>query len=589
MKNVDVDQLFKNFIERENQTSTGFENGIAIPHAKIMNITEPQIVVLRTAGIDWPSMDGNPTTLIIAIIVPEDSENEHLRILGNLTRKLMDNEFINCLKTADAQEVITAIKGIETNEQTANVSTEKSGSKFYVAVTKCPVGVAHTFLAAEKIEKAAHALGFEIKVETQGSIGIENKITLEDVKRADGVIIAADVEIEAKERFNQKRVLEVPIKRALKDAESIFAEVDRTALQSGRESTETSAEDVSVMKAILNGVSHMIPYVVVGGLLIAISLSFGGQPGPDGLAIPEGSFWNKILGIGSFGFTLMIPILAGYIAYAIAGRAALAPAMIGAMVANDPTLLGTEAGTGFLGALVVGIMAGYLVKYINKIKVPKDLRAVMPIFVIPIICSLIISLSFILFLGFPIGLLMNGLNDSLEFLAKNQITIIPLGMLLGAMVAFDMGGPVNKTAFLFGVASIAAGEPKIMGAVAAAIAVPPLSMGLATLLAKPKFTEEERATGLAAILMGLIGITEGAIPFAAEDPKRVIPSIMFGSMIASTLALIFGITNNVPHGGPIVGVLGATNNLLVYLLCIVAGTIGSALMVIALKKKIKSN
>ncbi len=463
-----------------------------------------------------------------------------------------------------------------------------------VGVTKCPVGVAHTYLAAEKLEKAAKELQYEAKIEAQGSQGNENELTPEDIASSDYVIVAADVAIEGKERFNGKKVLVLPIKDVIKDANGVLQSLPTRAhtyssskdvtKETEKEKKESSGDSAgkTAMKQLMNGVSYMIPFVVVGGLFIAISISIGGKPTAKGMVIPPGA-WDKVNQIGGIGFNLMIPILAGYIAYAISGRAALAPAMISAVVANSKEILGTSAGTGFLGAIFVGYLTGYLVKWMNSWKIPRSLKPIMPIFVIPLLGTAAVSAVLILFLGAPISWLMTALNSALTFLSKDPVTAIPLGLLLGAMVAFDMGGPVNKVAFLFGTASIVGGTPQIMGAVACAIPVPPLAMGLATLIDKKCFNEEERAAGIPALLMGLIGITEGAIPYAACDPKHVMPSIIVGSSVASALGMVLGITDIVPHGGPIVGFLGATNSLPLFLLTIAAGTVISTLMVIALK------
>ncbi|MEK6263492.1 MAG: fructose-specific PTS transporter subunit EIIC [Clostridium sp.] len=458
-----------------------------------------------------------------------------------------------------------------------------------VGVTKCPVGVAHTYMAAEKLEIEGKKLGYQMKIETQGSAGVENAITATDVAQADYVIIAADVEIDGKERFAGKKVLEVPIKSVLKNPDDVFKQMLEAKVMKGNKDSNLQNQasgKSSGIKQLMNGVSHMIPFVVVGGLFIALALAIGGTAGPTGMAVEPGSFWDGMLQVGVIGFNLMIPILAGFIAFSIAGRAALAPAMICAQVANSAAILGTEAGTGFLGAILVGFMAGYLVKWMNTWKVPKALRAIMPIFVIPIIGVGVISALLILVVGAPISWLMTGLETMLNSLAANPSTSVILGLILGAMVGVDMGGPINKVAFLFGVASIAAGNPLIMGAVACAIPVPPLSMGLATLIAKDKFDEEERAAGIPALLMGLIGITEGAIPFASADPKRALPSIIVGSAVAGAFGMIFKITDAVPHGGPIVGVLGATSNIVLFFVAIAIGTVIAALMVSLLKKKI---
>ncbi|NLJ31674.1 MAG: PTS fructose transporter subunit IIBC [Clostridiales bacterium] len=462
-----------------------------------------------------------------------------------------------------------------------------------VGVTKCPVGIAHTYLAAEKLDKAGKKLQHEIKVETQGAQGTENKLTDEEIAQADYVVIAADAAIEGKDRFVGKKVLEIPIKEVIRDAAAVINSLgnrskvyEQTKTEEGTE--KRGASGVSggkgAMKQLMNGVSYMIPFVVVGGLFIAISISFGGTPTAKGMVI-NSEFWNRVSAIGSIGFNLMIPILAGFVAFAISGRAALAPAMISAMVANNKDILGTSAGTGFIGAILVGYMAGYLVKWMNTWKIPKSIRPVMPIFVIPILGTGIISAALIFVLGAPISWFMTALQNILNVLSKNSATAIPLGLLLGAMIGFDMGGPINKVAFLFGTASIVSGTPQIMGAVACAIPVPPLAMGLATLIDKKCFDDEEQAAGVPALLMGLIGISEGAIPFAASDPKRVIPSNIIGASIAGAIGMVLGITDAVPHGGPIVGFLGATNNLALFLLTIVIGSVITAVLTVFLKRR----
>lgn len=460
-----------------------------------------------------------------------------------------------------------------------------------IGVTKCPTGIAHTYMAAEKLEKAGKALGYDVKIETQGSQGTENTLTPQDIKDADYVIIAADVAIDEPERFNGKKIQEMPIKGVIKDANKVLTELPENAKQVGGEFvTDEELTKASVssagqggIKALMNGASHMIPFVVVGGLFIALALSLGGTATADGMVVSEG-FWTKVNLIGAQGFALMYPILAGYIAYSISGRASLAPAMICATVATSPEILGTTAGTGFLGCIVVGYAAGYFVKWVNTWKVPKGLKPIMPIFVIPLLGTGLISAAFILFLGGPISWIMTALNSLLTMLAANEATAILLGLVLGAMIGVDMGGPVNKVAFLFGVASIAEGNPQIMGIVAAAIPVPPLACGLATFLDKKHFSEEEKGSGLSAFLMGMIGITEGAIPFASANPKCVLPSVITGSAVAGALASIFKITDVVPHGGPIVGVLGATSNWMLFFLCIIIGTCVGAVMLLAMMK-----
>ena len=454
-----------------------------------------------------------------------------------------------------------------------------------VGVTKCPTGIAHTYLAAQKLEEAGKDLGYEVKIETQGSQGTENRLTSAEIAEADYVVIAADVAIDEKDRFAGKQVTELEIKPVIKDAAAVLKALPQSSHKQGGTAAVASddADKVSPVKALMNGASHMIPFVVVGGLFIALSIALGGTATADGMAVAEG-FWGTMNAIGGAAFGLMYPILAGYIAYSIAGRAALAPAMIGAQVAVTPAILGTEAGTGFLGCIVMGFAAGYLVKWFNSWPVPQAIKPIMPIFVIPLVGTGLISSVFILVLAQPVAWLMTSLNALLASLAADTSTSILLGLVLGGMVAVDMGGPVNKVAFLFGTAAIAEGTPEIMGMVAAAIPVPPLACGLATLIYKKGFNDEQKSSGVSALLMGLIGITEGAIPFAAEDPGRVLPSIIAGSAVAGAVAGVFGITDVVPHGGPIVGVLGATNNLLLFLVAILAGTLVAAALIAAFKK-----
>ncbi|MCI1881436.1 MAG: PTS fructose transporter subunit IIBC [Sporolactobacillus sp.] len=462
--------------------------------------------------------------------------------------------------------------------------------KKFVGVTKCPVGIAHTYMAAEKLQKTGEGKGYQVKIETQGAQGVENPLSEQDIRDAEFVILATDVSIEDEDRFVGKKVLFTKTADAIKNPERLIEEAQDADIYSPNrreakaEKEETGAHEQSpIIKQLLNGVSHMIPFVIIGGLFIALSIAIGGHPTKAGMVIPKDTIWYAMNQIGSIGFTLMIPILAGFIAHAISGRAALAPAMVGAMVANNPAILGTKAGTGFIGAILVGFAAGYLVKWFNSWKIPKDLRPIMPIFVIPLLGTGIICAALIYVLGAPVSWLMTGLQNMLTTLSQNPGASIILGLVLGAMVAVDMGGPVNKVAFLFGVASITAGHAQVMGAVACAIAVPPLSVGIATYIRRDLNTQEERDAGLPAILMGLIGITEGAIPFATANPKHVFPSIIVGSAVASAIGMLFQITDAVPHGGPIVGVLGATNHLLLFFLSILCGVAVSALMLVVFK------
>lgn len=463
-----------------------------------------------------------------------------------------------------------------------------------LAVTACPAGIAHTYMAAEKLERTAKELGIDIKVETQGSIGAENVLTAEDVASADGIIIASDKEVD-KSRFIGKPVLECKVAEAIKNPEGLIKQLESGTVpilgedKKGKASEEKKAEPITkgsnpIYRALMNGVSYMIPFVVVGGLLLALSLGIGGKPTPDGLAVPEGTIWYSVLKVGEAAFSFMVPVLAGFIAVSIADRPGLAPGVVGGYIAANGEFYGSEAGAGFLGGILAGFLAGYIAKAIKSLKVPKMIQPIMPILVIPLFTSILVALIFIFILGSPIASLMTGLTSFLESMQGSSKIL--LGLILGAMIAFDMGGPVNKVAFLFGAGLIGEGQTFVMGAIAAAIAVPPLGMGLATLLAKHKYAKEEREAGKAALAMGLVGITEGAIPFAAADPLRVIPSIIVGSMTASTIAILSGVTDNVPHGGPVVALFQAVTNVPMFFLAILVGAIVTALVVNMFKKTI---
>ncbi|MEV7004177.1 fructose-specific PTS transporter subunit EIIC [Streptomyces sp. NPDC093982] len=454
-----------------------------------------------------------------------------------------------------------------------------------LAVTACPTGIAHTYMAAEKLAQAAESRGIDMKVETQGSIGAENVLDDNDVKHADGVIVAADKDVDLS-RFAGKRVLTVGVAEGIRHPERLIEQVLSAPVHEAGAVTAASGagggKERSVgYKALMNGVSYMIPFVVVGGLLIAISLSLGGHTDPSGgLVIPKDSFWMDVNNIGVIGFTLMVPILSGYIAYAIGDRPALVPGMIGGWIANTGELYDSKAGAGFIGAIVTGFLAGYLVLWIKKVKVPKFAQPIMPIIVIPIVATTALGLFFIYVIGKPISWVFENLTDWLS--GMTGTSAILLGAILGLMIAFDMGGPVNKTAFLFGAGLIATGNQTVMGMCAAAIPVMPLGQGLATLIRKRLYTEQERETGLAALFMGCFGISEGAIPFAAARPAQVIPANMLGGAVAGAIAGVAGVEDAVPHGGPIVAVLGAVSGVPMFFVAVVIGTVVTALTTVAL-------
>lgn len=575
-----------------------------------------------------------------------------------------------------------------------------------IGVTKCPTGIAHTYMAAARIEKECERLGYEVKVETQGSQGTENKLTKREIAKADYVIIAADVVIEEPERFYGKWVLKTRIKPLLKNTQGVFERLEqdsfimggasfqnennqnrnensgnienfqnKNAKDKNAENTEdknienrekngdavkqnityqnainrsriventqenqktekivgkgyrqeleneqsiagnnkakqsdknnknkivkTKKEkkqekepkdlsDIDIIGQLMNGASYMIPFVVVGGMLVSLSVSMGAQTSADGTVVYIG-LWNKIHAIGNLAFTLMYPILSGFIAFSIAGRATLAPAMIGAMVATDGEILGTEGGTGFIGCIIVGYLVGYLVKWMNSWNLAKEFKPMMPIFIIPLTGVAVVSALFIFVLGKPVTLITDLLNSLLVELAKNPSSAVVLGIVLGAMVGIDMGGPINKVAFFFGVTSIAQGNLQIMGIVSTSIAVAPLSMGIAAVVGKDKFTPEEKSAGIYTIFMGIIGISEGAIPFAASDPGHVLPAVVAGSALTGAAAAVCGVTSAVPHGGLVVALFKATNYMSLYFLCVMAGTALSIAIVLEFKRRQEKN
>ncbi|WP_030866047.1 fructose-specific PTS transporter subunit EIIC [Streptomyces sp. NRRL F-2747] len=456
-----------------------------------------------------------------------------------------------------------------------------------LAVTACPTGIAHTYMAAEKLQQAAARLGIDMKVETQGSIGAENVLTDNDVREADGIIIAADKEVD-RARFAGKRVLSTGVADGVHRPEELIERVRSAPVQTGTAAGPGGGaggggggkERSLAYKALMNGVSYMIPFVVVGGLLIAISLALGGHATPEGYVIPEGTFWAHVNAIGGIGFQLMIPILSGYIAYAIGDRPALVPGMIGGFIANTGALYDSKAGAGFIGAIVTGFLAGHLVLWIKKAEVPKAVQPIMPIIVIPIVATTALGLFFVYVIGKPISWVFESLTSRLS--GMTGTSAILLGAILGLMIAFDMGGPVNKTAFLFGTGLIASGNYAVMGMCAAAIPVMPLGQGLATLLRRRLYSDQERETGMAALFMGMFGISEGAIPFAAARPAIVIPANMLGGAVAGAIAGVAGVGDHVPHGGPVVAALGAVSGWAGFLIAIAAGTVVTALTTNAL-------
>ncbi|WP_261817073.1 PTS fructose transporter subunit IIABC [Vibrio gallicus] len=580
----------QNFVQdiwaREELGNTGFEDGVALPHAKSPAVIEPAVVIgVSSTGIDYGAEDGLPSKLFFMIASPDGGANHHIEVLAQLSSKLIEDGFIEQFMQAsspvDALAILT-----QQSQPVATASTQENG--FLIGVTGCPAGVAHTYLAAEALEKGAAELGYKIKVETNGSIGVKNSPTAEEIQRADAVVVACDKQVDMA-RFAGKRVIETGVKAPIKDAKGLIKQALEAESYQADSAAPSTTDKVSQTRSnlyryLMNGVSHMIPFVVTGGLLIALSLAIGGEPTPSGMQIPEGSLWNQILNVGVVAFQLMIPILAGYIAYAIADRPALAPGLIGGWIANNGSFYGADAGTGFIGAIIAGLLVGYFVKWVTSINYHKFIQPLVPIMIAPITGSLFIASMFIFVIGAPISELMNGLTELLTSLSTGNVVL--LGIVLGGMAGFDMGGPFNKVAFLFSVGMIASGQTQFMGAMACAIPVAPLGMALATVIGRKLdiFEASEIEAGKAAGAMGLVGISEGAIPFAAQDPMSVIPANILGSMVAAVMAFSFGVTNSVAHGGPIVALLGAMNLPLLAILSMLAGTVTTAIVCVTLKK-----
>lgn len=452
----------------------------------------------------------------------------------------------------------------------------------FVAVTSCPTGIAHTYMAAEALQMAAKELGHEIKVETQGSVGAENVITEKDLKEAKAVIIAADTNVD-KSRFAGMTIIEVPVKDAIKDSKGLIERaanakpIQTNVKKSDEKKTEQKESKTGVYKHLMTGVSFMIPFVVAGGLLIALGFAIGGIY----VFNAPGTLGETLFSTGKAAFALMVPILGAYIAYSIADRPGIVPGMVGGFIASNN-------GSGFLGAMVAGFAAGYIVLAIKKyVRLPKSLQGLMPVLVIPLLSAAIMGILMVYVIGKPMALFNTTLAGWLTSLSGANAAL--LGIILGCMMAFDMGGPVNKAAYTFAAATVASGKPSaIMAAVMVAGMVPPLGIALSTVIAKNKYTLEEREAGKANWALGISFITEGAIPFAAADPLRVIPSLMAGSAVAGAISMIFGCTLIVPHGGIwVLAIPNVVTGLLPYIISLAAGTVVTALILSALKKPIE--
>ncbi|MDR2008435.1 MAG: fructose-specific PTS transporter subunit EIIC [Alphaproteobacteria bacterium] len=566
------DSFLNDVLARENLASTFMENSVAIPHAKSKAVKHPAIVLgISSSPIKNDTTEDSTSTaqIFFMLAVPESADNTHIELISQLATFLINKDFCeNLLKINSKEDFISLV-----HQHSHTAKNNTSDTYDIVAVTACPVGIAHTYIAAEKLEQVANEMGYKIKVQTNGSIGIKNALTQKEIDGAKAVILACDIDIDDS-MFAGKKVYKTPVAKAMKETGEVIKSALNTTTTYTPKSSGDSGSSLGFYKHLLSGVSFMIPFVVIGGILIAAAIALSGI-GEAG-AVVTNPFLEKMLNLGVLSFGLMVPILAGYIGYSIAGKPALAPAMVGGYLA-------AEMKTGFLGGILIGFVAGYAIRYILNIPIKnKTILTIMPILILPILGAGVVGIVMYTiggyiadFMTFLTGILSN-LHES------STVGVLLFSGILGAMIAVDMGGPINKVAFMFGASMIAAGVPTVMGVIAPAIAVPPLGMALATFMAPKKYFNEEKQAGKAAFFMGLIGITEGAIPFAAADPLRVIPSIIVGSSAAAMIAGFLGVGSHAPHGGPIT--LPVIDGKLSFLLALVVGVIITAVLVNALKK-----
>lgn len=578
----------KEILKRESLSSTGIGEGIAIPHAKTSAVKKASLALgICKNGLDYDAIDGEPVNIIFMIAAPEGANNEHLETLSKLSVLLMNPEFkqglLNSKKPKDILNLLDKFEEKEVEEEISNSIENDSNKKYILAVTACPTGIAHTYMAADSLNKTAKEMGLNIKVETNGSTGVKNKITDEDIKKADGIIVAADKQVDMA-RFNGKKVVIVPVVQAMKrptelinEALSDFAPIyHHSGDKTNSESSKT--ERRGFYKHLMNGVSNMLPFVVGGGILIAISFMFGIHSAEigDPTFNPIAKLLKDIGGENAF--FLMIPVLAGFIGSSIADRPGFAPAMVGGLIAYN-------SHAGFLGGLIAGFLGGYVVLFLKKLfsKLPQSLEGIKPVLLYPLFGILITGALMYLVIVGPV----TSLNNSITIWLKNMGTgnLVIMGIVLGGMMAIDMGGPINKAAFTFGIAMISSDNYYPHAAIMAGGMVPPLATALATTFFKNKFTKDERDAGLTNYIMGATFITEGAIPFAAADPFRVIPACVIGSALAGGLSMIFKIGLPAPHGGIFVIPIVKGNPFL-YVLSIAIGSIVSAIIIGFLKKPI---
>lgn len=597
----DVEKYREQVYAREEESTTGIGEGIAIPHGKCDAVKAPGLAAMVIKnGVEYESLDGEPVTLLFLIAAPNTKDNVHLDVLSKLSVMLMDENFTTSLRNAKSVEEFLQIidaadesaKSIDDRLSDTGITTEEKKGFKLLAVTSCPTGIAHTYMAAEALEKAAKAAGCQIKIETRGSAGAKNVLTAEEIEAADCIIVAADAKVPM-DRFNGKKVISCQVSDGIGKADQLVKQamsgnVEVFHGESSETTTAVTGKESAAHKIytqLMNGVSHMLPFVVGGGILIAIAFLIDGlsidinalpadQRGNFGTITPVAAMFKNIGGVA---FGLMLPVLAGFIGMATGDRPALALGFVGGMMAANGK-------SGFLGALVAGFLAGYLILGLRKIcdKLPDAIEKLAPVLIYPVVGILIMGLA----MSFVVEPIMGGINTGLNnFLSgMGDSSRIVLGLILGGMMAIDMGGPFNKAAYVFGTAAITAGNYDIMAAVMIGGMTPPCAIALATLLFKNKFTKEERDAGPTNFIMGLAFITEGAIPFAASDPLHVLPSCIIGSALAGALSMAFHCTLMAPHGG--IFVFPVVGNAVMYLVALVAGTVVSALLLGVLKKKV---
>lgn len=591
----------KQVYAREEESTTGIGEGIAIPHGKCDAVDRPGLAAMVVRdGVEFDSLDGEPVTLMFLIAAPNTEDNVHLDVLSKLSMMLMDEEFTAKLRAAQSpEEFLEIIDKADEERKSVDETLADMGSadekQFKIlAVTSCPTGIAHTYMAAEGIEKAAKAKDCFVKVETRGSGGAKNVLTAQEIEDADCIIVAADARVPM-DRFDGKKVIETQVSDGINKANELVERAmsgDVPVYKSANGPAKTSAKKTGgslghqIYTQLMNGVSHMLPFVVGGGILIAIAFLIDGlcvdmnalsaaERANFGTITPVAALF-KTIGGTAFGF--MLPVLAGFIAMAIGDRPALAIGFIGGMIAANGTF-------GFLGALVAGFAAGYIILALRKVcdKLPQAIEKIAPVLIYPVVGILAMGLLMTFVVEPIMGGINTALNSGLTSMAGSSKLV--LGMILGGMMAIDMGGPFNKASYVFGVAAIASGNYDVMAAVMIGGMTPPCAIALATLLFKNKFTKEEKESGPTNFIMGLAFITEGAIPFAAADPLHVLPSCIIGSAVAGALSMAFGCTLMAPHGG--VFVVPVMGNALLYVVALVIGTVVSAILLGTLKKKVE--